>query len=252
MITFDKKGAGKAGTRSAFVRARKAETWYAGQLRKVAQHVGDIVKGFSVEDPAFAAQVNNALNRYSETISGWAEATATRMITEVADRDRAAWMEVSRQMGAALRREVNAAPTGQVMQERLREQVKLIKSLPTEAAERVNKLTTEALFAGRRAEDISKEIFASGDVSKSRANLIARTEVGRTATELTRARALYVGSTHFIWKTVGDGDVRKSHQALNNLTFRWDEPPECDPGIHALPGAVFNCRCIPVPVLPED
>jgi SPP1 gp7 family putative phage head morphogenesis protein len=116
------------------------------------------------------------------------------------------------------------------------------------AYERVHKLTLEGLSNGTRAKAIAAEIMRSGDVSESRAMLIARTEVARTSTEFTRARAEQIGSTHFIWRTARDRDVRQSHAHLEGKTFRWDAPPECDPGHHALPGCIWNCRCWAEPV----
>jgi len=242
----------KAEGRSAFIRARKVEARYAAQLRKIARHVGDIVKAFSPDDPLLSNKVGEALRRYGDIIGGWAEATAKRMVEDVAARDKAAWMEVSRRMGRGLRQELETAPTGRVMRERLDEQVSLIKSIPLDAAQRVRDLANEGIVQGRRSNYIAEEIMKSGDVAKSRANMIARTEVSRTATELTRARAEHVGSTMFIWRTAGDSDVRDSHRALNGKAFRWDDPPECDPGYRALPGAIFNCRCYPEPILPEE
>ncbi len=173
------------------------------------------------------------------------------MVTEVAQRDERSWFRVADRMGKALKDEIRNAPTGQVMQTQMREQVRLITSLPTEAAERVHDLTTEGITKGWRADQISAEIMRTGDVTKSRADLIARTEVSRTGTLLTQARANHVGSTHFIWRTAEDTDVRPSHRALNGKAFRWDEPPECDPGHHALPGCIWNCRCVAEPVIPD-
>jgi SPP1 gp7 family putative phage head morphogenesis protein len=244
--------AGERPSRSAFIRAQKAASFYGAQLRKIARHVGDIVNAFPAGDPQAASKVDEALRRYSEMIDSWARATARRMVEEVAARDKTAWMEVSRRMGKGLREEIESAPTGQIMRQRLDEQVTLIKSIPTEAAERVRKLANEGIIQGRRANYIAEEIMKSGDVARARANTIARTEVSRTATELTRARAEHIGSTMFIWRTAGDSDVRDSHRALNGKAFRWDEPPECDPGYHALPGAIFNCRCYPEPIIEDD
>lgn len=238
--------------KSAWIRARKAEENYARRLRKVARHIGDIVSGFPVDDPAAWPEIEGALARYAGTISGWAQSAARTVVTEVAARDKAAWLSISQEMGKALRREIADAPTGAVMRKALEEQTKLITSLPTEAAERVRKLTLEGITEGRRASEIAEEIKKSGEVSKARANTIARTEVSRTATELTKARAQFVGSTHFIWRTAGDSDVRPSHKALNGQSFRWDQPPECDPGYHALPGGIWNCRCWAEPILPDD
>ena len=252
MKTFDKAGDRKS--RSAFIRAKKAEARYAIQLRKIARVIGDIASGYTVGDPASASKIEQALRRYSNVIGGWAETTALRMLEDVSSRDRAAWMEVSRRIGQGIAKEIESAPTGAVMRERLQDQVKLIKSLPEEAADRVREISTKAFTEGRRPQYVAEEIMRSGDVAKSRANTIARTEVSRTGTELTRARAEYVGSTTFIWRTAEDSDVRHDHRELNGKTFRWDSPPVADQrtGIRALPGCIWNCRCYAEPVLDED
>lgn len=221
-------------------------------MRQIAKHIDDLTRAiYQPDDPETSSTLENLLRRYSETISPWAEAVASRMIAEVDARDRETWNRASRHMGEQLRSDLRHAPTGGVIRTRLSEQVTLIKSLPIEAAQRVHELTIEGIANGTRAKEIAVEIMRSGEVSKARATLIARTEVSRTATELTRARALHVGSTHFIWRTVGDSDVRPTHRALNGKVFRWDDPPECDPGHHALPGAIWNCRCYPEPILTD-
>lgn len=242
----------ESSAKSVFIRARKAETQYARQLRKVARHIGDLVMGlFDADNPASVSVIDGALRRYSGAIGPWAQSVGGRMVAEVAARDRKAWAQVSREMGTALHREIDNAPTGAVLKQRLAEQVRLITSLPSEAADRVHQITLEGVTTGTRAGEIAAEIMRTGEVTKSRAELIARTEVSRTATELTRARAEHVGSTQFIWRTAGDSDVRPSHRALNGKAFSWSDPPECDPGYHALPGAIWNCRCYAEPIIPD-
>lgn len=241
----------KRSTRSEWTRARKAEANYGRQLRKIARHVADIVSAYR-DAPGSAEAIATALDRYAGVIEGWAQATGKAMVAEVERRDYQTWKDISGEIGTRLRQEIASAPTGQAMREALDRQTALITSLPREAAERVRKVTLEAITTGRRAEDIAKDILATGEVTKARANTIARTEVSRTATELMKARALSIGSTHFIWRTAGDSDVRPSHKALNGKSFRWDDPPECDPGHHALPGAIWNCRCVPEPIIPDE
>jgi len=90
----------------------------------------------------------------------------------------------------------------------------------------------------------------SGDVARSRALLIARTEVTRTATTLTQARAEHIGSEGYIWRTAGDGDVRPSHRAMNGKFVRWDSPPTLD-NLTGHAGCVPNCRCYAEPVIPD-
>lgn len=231
--------------------ARKAERSYGAQLRKVARQIGELVKHADLSTVAGANDLAERLNAYGEIIEPWSKSVAERMIAEVSRRDRQVWRAYSAEMGRLLEREIQTAPTGLAMRRLLAEQVGLIKSLPLEAAERVQRLSVEALSTGRRAEEIAKQLAATGEVTMSRARTIARTEVGRASTELQRARAQHVGSTHFEWITAGDSDVRESHKRLNGRTFRWDDPPESDPGHRALPGAIWNCRCFARPIIPD-
>lgn len=242
----------RSRTREDWQRGRKGESFYARALRRIARVVGEISGAYSPDDPMSAAKISAALDSYASTIHDWAEKTARRMVDDVVRRDKAQWYANARQMGLLLREEVMNAPTGVVARAVLDRQTELITSLPREAAERVRVLSREANIKGTRAKALSEEILKLGDITKARANLIARTEVSRTATELTKARAQSIGSTEFIWRTAGDSDVRPTHKALNGKTFRWDSPPECDPGYHALPGAIFNCRCYPEPVIPDQ
>jgi SPP1 gp7 family putative phage head morphogenesis protein len=134
------------------------------------------------------------------------------------------------------------------MQKALAEQVHLITSLPREAADRVHKLTIQGLTSGRRASEIAMEIAKSGDVTKSRALLIAQTEVSRTATALTQARAEYVGSVSYVWRTSRDAAVRPSHRRMEGKIVRWDQPPTLD-GMVGHAGQFPRCRCFVEPIL---
>ena len=235
--------------RSAFIRAKKLFTSYSARLRKIARHIGDIVSGFDLHTVQGQTMLQASLHRYADVLTPWAEVAAERMVTEVAQNDKQAWRRLSAEMGRSLQREIETAPTGNVMRALMSEQVGLIRSLPIEAAQRVHKVVTEGLSQGLRADQVAAEIMKTGVVVRSRADLIARTEVGRASTTLTQVRAQHIGSTHFIWRTAGDSDVRPTHRALNGKTFRWDDPPECDPGHHALPGCIWNCRCYAEPLI---
>ena len=242
----------KRAAKSAHTKARKVELSYARQLKKVARAIGDIVEAmYDPELPESADLIGDALERYAKLLEPWAVAVGSRMIAEVNARDKKAWAETSREMARLIRNEVSESSIGQITQARLAEQVHLITSLPRDAAERVHKLTLEGLSNATRAKAIQEEILKSGHVSRSRAMLIARTEVSRTHTEFQRARAESVGSTHFIWRTSQDSDVRESHRKLNGKSFPWNDPPECDPGHHALPGGIWNCRCWAEPLLTD-
>ncbi len=224
---------------------------YETQLRKVAKAVGETITSIYQGGVGTGAAISDVLTAYSEALVPWATRTAERMLGDIQDRSRQSFRALGNEISLGLRRELERAPTGERFSQLLAEQVGLIQSIPLEAAQRVHKLTTEALVAGRRMGEVAQEIARSEDVSTSRAILIARTEASRAATTFVQARAEYVGSTHFIWRTSRDGAVRPTHKRLEAKVFRWEDPPECDPGYHALPGAIFNCRCYPEPILPD-
>lgn len=239
--------------RRRFQKARIAEKQFAKRLISLARQIGKLVNtlapGGRVKDPA---KVTQALARYEKTIEPWAQQASKRFVEEIAQRDYQAWSELGREMGRSLAKEVRQAPTGKVMKKKMNEQVDLIKSLPRHAAERVHRLAIEAMSGGQRANEIAKEIMATGRVTENRAKLIAITEAGRTATAMVEARSRYLGSEGYIWRTAHDADVRDEHRRLEGKFIRWDKPPVAGPnGMRYHAGAGPRCRCHPEPVLPD-
>lgn len=193
------------------------------------------------------------LSAYADALMPWATATAKRMVEDVNQRDLAGWKTASSELSKGLQREIQSADVGETMRRLMAEQVTLIRSIPIEAAQRVHELTIEGLEDSSRAKEVAAEIMRSGEVTKSRAVLIARTETARTAETLTQARAQAIGSTHYIWHTSEDSTVRPDHKILDGKVFAWNDPPVADrhSGARANPGRIFNCRCFSEPIIPE-
>lgn len=236
-----------------FSGAQRLENDYLRRLRQVVNQIDHIVTGMApgghVHRPE---ELREVLRRYSELLRPWSKSVAQRMVEQVAQRNQRAWQSMGKSIGRELRKEITQAPVGQMLQDLMNSQVTLITSLPLEAGERVHTLAMEALVESTRAEEIAKQILATGDVTLSRARLIARTEVARTSSELTMARAKHVGSEAYIWRTSGDADVRESHRKMNGKIIRFDQPPEVEPGEFYHAGCFPNCRCYPEPVIVED
>lgn len=248
--------------RERWMSARKAEAHYARALRSVARQVDVFVRTMAPGpgDASASADLREALDKYASIIRPWATVTAKRMLADVSRRDEAVWAKMAAEMSSALRKEVQSAPTGIFLQGILRENVDLITSLPRDAGTRVHEWTLRGMEQGRRADDISREILRTGQVTKARADLIARTEVARTASGLTEARSVHVGSEGYIWRSSEDGDVRNtdgnpvgSHRLLNGKFIRWDSPPVASTdGTRAHAGQIYRCRCYPEPVIPDE
>lgn len=246
----------RAKPRNPPPRIDKIERHYARQLRKIARHVGDIIAAFPPGDPAALPTIEQTLRAYSATLTGWATVTARHMLAQVEKADAAVWSERTAELGAELREEIRRADTGQVMQVLMYDQVELIKSIPLEAAKRVHDWTLAGIEDATRSREVAAEILRSNDVAASRATLIARTEVARTASKLTESRARFVGSEGYIWRTSGDSDVRESHRKMNGVFVRWDENggegAHLSDGTTCHAGTIYNCRCYPEPVIPES
>lgn len=162
------------------------------------------------------------------------------------------WQRHSREIAAGLQ-ELLAGQEGATIRSLLDEQVELITSLPLDAARRVQELSLQAVSGAKPRDDIMAEIMRSGQVSLDRANLIARTEVGRANAVLTQSRAERVGSPGYIWNTSHDDAVRPEHRRLDGKFFEWDKPPVAmKNGTRAHPGETPNCRCWADPVMPSE
>lgn len=238
--------------RKIWAHVKRAERSYSRNLRSISRQIGVITKELAPHPDSLEAM----LREYAQMLVPWARSVASRMLSEALRRDDAAWNRLSKTMSRALAEEIRGAPIGGRLRELQQQQVTLITSLPLEAAERVHALALEIrVSTAGRAKELAAAILASGDVSKARANCIARTETARVASNLTQARAEFVGSEGYIWRTAGDLDVRKLHQKLNGQFVRWDAPPVAGKSkageIRAHAGCFPNCRCYAEPVVPE-
>ena len=231
------------------------------QLRKVARVSGHIVErhadGVKLQDPD---EMQRELNEYAKKIGPWATRQSAKLLEQVQKSNRRAYQQKSKAIGLALKLDVGGANVETAARKLLNEQVALIKSLPTEAGLRAQKIAWEAVFHGTRVQvnadaiiELQKQMGLTTEVTLARATLIARTETARATASINQARAQAVGSRFYRWHNSGDGNVRPSHKtlggrALQGRIFSWDEPPTLDDGMTGHPGTFPNCRCFAEPV----
>jgi len=233
--------------------ARAEQQYFAG-LRSIADHVARMIRSYPSLETEGAAELTSLLYEYAKALKPWAKRHALKMLMDVNGRDIDTWRALSGALGQQLRFDIRNTPVGHLFAERMAEQVDLITSLPTKAAQRVVKLTQEALVNGVRSTDLIDEVMRSGEVTFNRAKLIARTEVATTASVLQEARARQAGSTHYTWETAGDADVRPGHRVMQGQVCSWDNPPLVNENGRMMrhhPGRIWNCRCWPAAIIPE-
>lgn len=105
----------------------------------------------------------------------------------------------------------------------------------------------DGLERGQSLDQITKRIKDRAGVSRSRAALLARNEVGNAAGFAMRESQKEAGCTHYIWRSASDDRVRPEHKARNGKQFAWDDPPS-----DGHPGEPINCRCVALAVIPES
>lgn len=140
----------------------------------------------------------------------------------------------------------------QVLQSWIEENVGLIKSLPQEALTEMQNIVSQGFQTGSTVTSIEKDIRTTYNAKKSSARLLARDQLGKLNSELTRQQQTDAGVAEYIWSDSGDSRVRDRHHELNGKKFRWDDPPVVTPPGKPVrrchPGEDYQCRCVALPV----
>ena len=100
---------------------------------------------------------------------------------------------------------------------------------------------------GLRVEELAAKLVERGNVSESRAELIARDQTLKMNGGLAAYRMRSAGIDEYIWSTSRDERVRPSHADNEGQRFRFDSPPP-ETGN---PSDDVQCRCVAVPYVPE-
>jgi SPP1 gp7 family putative phage head morphogenesis protein len=124
--------------------------------------------------------------------------------------------------------------------------VNLIKSIPKEHLERINKVITQGIRTGSNAFDIKKEIHEQFGISKRRSKVIARDQVSKLTNTLSSVRQQDIGVTHYVWRTSKDERVRPTHAKQEGKRYSWTKSPKPATGP---PGEDIQCRCSSEPDL---
>lgn len=208
-------------------------------------------------------QMRNFQN--SEPFNSFVYSAVRRMVTPIAIQNMKTWRKAAKKstknpyLYKLLMREINNGLKNDINIQ-IEENANLIKTLPTDVAKKVTKDIEEMALKGMRASEIAKVIREQTDKhSRASAKLIARTEISKTTTALTKARCDNLDLHWYVWRTAEDGDrVRKSHRIMEGVLVNWNEPPSPEAlageksvgNYHA--GNIWNCRCYPEPLIEID
>jgi SPP1 gp7 family putative phage head morphogenesis protein len=124
-----------------------------------------------------------------------------------------------------------------------REGAELIGKVERETIDEIAELTARAVANGDT--DLGAILEQRFGIARRRANLIARDQIGKLNSRITRARQEEFGITEYTWSTAGDERVRPLHRKRDGKRFRWSDPPS-----DGAPGEPIQCRCVAIPIIP--
>lgn len=115
---------------------------------------------------------------------------------------------------------------------------------------------------GFRHSELINEIRARGNVSYSRAKLIARDQTAKINADFEEERNKKLGFDIYKWKGTGDERERDSHMVLNNMLCKYSDPTVYSDdegktwkkrksigGFIGKCGEDYQCRCLAIPYI---
>lgn len=188
---------------------------------------------------------------------------ALKMVTSVYRKTEGDWRKAAEQntkgheIYEALKKEKQNVLMENAIQKLIEQNAYYIKTLPLEIASDITKYIEKETTKGRRAEELAQEIKTKfPEKSKANAKCIARTEVSKAQSALTRTRAEILNIQWYIWRTSQDERVRSAHKHMEGVLVSWRDPPSPEQlakskyqygKYHA--GEIFNCRCYAEPIV---
>ena len=253
---------------------RRIEIAFRKALLDIAK--GIVMRAGETSDPH---RIISTLERITHTpdFIRLSEAITLKMVTGLFDDTGRTWREAARNSGKgreiyqAMQKELLGG-RGARIRELVQENAYLISTLPKNIADDVAAYVDREAMKGRRASDIADEIRRMfPEKTRARAELIARTQVSMTQTNLVQARAEDLGLDWYVWRACGgnngDGRTRSSHRHMSGVLIRWSDPPAPEDLFplrrvdgspynntlgHYHAGCCPNCRCYPEPVVDLD
>lgn len=198
------------------------------------------------------AEVSQKIDQLAQRF-GNVTATAKRLsrlaITKnLASVDASLIENVRKAIGINIRPIIESAPIHDALRAAEQANLDLITSIPKQYMEKVKYKLEQNYATGERWEDLADALEDAGDVTASRAKLIARDQTSKMNGAFNRVRQTSIGIAKYRWQTAGDERVRPTHHDNDGKVFRWDSPPS-ETGN---PGDDINCRCVPIPEFDLD
>ncbi|HID0769562.1 TPA: phage minor head protein [Clostridium botulinum] len=240
---------------------RRIEIMYKRRLKQLVKKLQRKIKGLKTTEE-FIKELRKIAD--SPEFEEYADREAMKMVTSLFTDAGHTWREAAKknskgkEIYEALKKELKG-PIGGAINEQIQRNAYLIRSMPLSVSKDITEHISKEVFKGRRSEAIAEDLQKKVPyMLESKAKLIARTEVSKTSTALTKARAENIGLRFYYWKTSEDVRTRDSHRKMQDVICSFNEPPSPEKANNEKfvgyydPGCIWNCRCYPSIIINID
>jgi SPP1 gp7 family putative phage head morphogenesis protein len=250
-----------SSNKSPFKRPTRLEAIYRRELERLLDSY------MTIPTTATLGEISARLVEYGQAanfIQRFAKKTAQRMVSGVLVNNANSWRQAAsissngKLIHQMLKSHLNGR-LGDQVDELTRENARLITTVPNNIAHVLTKYIATRQMEGIRSEQIAKEIHKKLPRLKAfQIDRIARTEVAKADTAVTRVRAQAIHLNWYQWETSEDQRVRKAHQKMDRVLVNWSDAPAPEQLAHERSqghyhaGNIYNCRCVALPVVRLD
>lgn len=193
----------------------------------------------------FKSAFSKTANTVKAKVSGIASALAQTVVSkqgELSDGQLSAM--ILSKTGIDFSGLMNDGALKEAVDEAVAANIALINSIPQQYLDRVEQAVMASLQAGTLNTTLADDLLKIEGVTKNRAKLIARDQLGKINSRLSQIRQQSLGITHYFWSTSHDERVRDRHKRWDGDRIAWDTPT-----IDGHPGQAIQCRCTAIPDL---
>lgn len=226
---------------------------YARELREVFRETP------ITQDVSPAVQARKALNRlkrrFDSLFKSKEKSIVERMLGDTSKTSQERLADSLRELSGGITLPVPKMPAAlsEMIQAATIENVALIRSIPANFHQQIEGAVMRSVQPGGNGlQDVNEALGHYEEITKRRAEFIARDQTSKVTAAMNSQRAQAVGVKKFVWIHSGGGaEPRRLHQQLSGKTFRFDELPIIDErtGERGLPGQAINCRCTMRPLV---
>lgn len=193
----------------------------------------------------FKSAFSKTANTVKAKVSGIAETLAKTVVSKQGQQSDSQLSDmILRQTGIDFSGLMSDEALGDAVDEAVSANIALINSIPQQYLDRVEQAVMASLQAGTLNATLADDLLKIEGITKNRAKLIARDQLGKINSRLSQLRQQSLGITHYYWSTSLDERVRDKHRRWEGDLIAWDNPP---PDGH--PGQAIQCRCTAIPDL---